>query len=238
MYELLHGRKPDLSYLYVFGALCYPTNNGEDLAMASEQFSSGPRPKLLTPRTISSGLVPNIPSSTSYVPPTKNDWEILFQPMFDKYLNPPPSVDLQVPTIITPEPVVSTDIPSSTTIDPDAPSTSTSQTTPETPSSVISLGVEEADHDIKVAYMDNNPFVEFPILEPSSKESSTQVIIPNNVHSINQPPKHINKWTKDHLIDNVIGDPSRPVSTRQQLQDEASVLLFRCFPFFSRTKEL
>ncbi|GKC34252.1 hypothetical protein Tco_1046636 [Tanacetum coccineum] len=89
----------------------------------------------------------------------KDDWEILFQPMFDEYLNPSPSVDLQVPTIITPEPVVSTDIPSSTTIDPDAPSTSTSQTTPETPSSVISLGVEEADHDIKVAYMDNNPFV-------------------------------------------------------------------------------
>ncbi|GKE61134.1 hypothetical protein Tco_1511501 [Tanacetum coccineum] len=42
-------------------------------AMASEQFSSGPGPKLLTPRTISSGLVPNIPSSTPYVPPTKND---------------------------------------------------------------------------------------------------------------------------------------------------------------------
>nr|GEY08210.1 retrovirus-related Pol polyprotein from transposon TNT 1-94 [Tanacetum cinerariifolium] len=29
-YELLHDRKPDLSYLYVFGALCYPTNDGED----------------------------------------------------------------------------------------------------------------------------------------------------------------------------------------------------------------
>ncbi|GKF23975.1 retrovirus-related pol polyprotein from transposon TNT 1-94 [Tanacetum coccineum] len=81
-YELLHDRKPDLSYLYVFGALCYPTNDGEDLAihvdfdelttMASEQFSSGPGPKLMTPGTVSSGLVPNIPSSTPYVPPTKN----------------------------------------------------------------------------------------------------------------------------------------------------------------------
>ncbi|GJZ90188.1 retrovirus-related pol polyprotein from transposon TNT 1-94, partial [Tanacetum coccineum] len=30
-YELLHDRKPDLSYLYVFGALCYPTNDDEDL---------------------------------------------------------------------------------------------------------------------------------------------------------------------------------------------------------------
>ncbi|GJW78825.1 retrovirus-related pol polyprotein from transposon TNT 1-94 [Tanacetum coccineum] len=30
-YELLHDRKPDLSYLHVFGALCYPTNDSEDL---------------------------------------------------------------------------------------------------------------------------------------------------------------------------------------------------------------
>nr|GEU59372.1 retrovirus-related Pol polyprotein from transposon TNT 1-94 [Tanacetum cinerariifolium] len=30
-YELLHNRKPDLSYLHVFGALCYPTNDSENL---------------------------------------------------------------------------------------------------------------------------------------------------------------------------------------------------------------
>nr|GEV76933.1 retrovirus-related Pol polyprotein from transposon TNT 1-94 [Tanacetum cinerariifolium] len=30
-YELLYDKKPDLSYLYVFGALCYPTNDVEDL---------------------------------------------------------------------------------------------------------------------------------------------------------------------------------------------------------------
>ncbi|GKE65240.1 retrovirus-related pol polyprotein from transposon TNT 1-94 [Tanacetum coccineum] len=31
LYELLHDRKPDLSYLHVFGALFYPTNDSEDL---------------------------------------------------------------------------------------------------------------------------------------------------------------------------------------------------------------
>ncbi|GJZ91041.1 hypothetical protein Tco_0662968 [Tanacetum coccineum] len=76
--------------------------------MASEQFSLGPRHKLLTPETISSGLVQNIPSSTSYVPPTKNDWDILFQRMFNEYLNPPPCIDPQVPTVIAPEPTIST----------------------------------------------------------------------------------------------------------------------------------
>ncbi|GJT59005.1 retrovirus-related pol polyprotein from transposon TNT 1-94 [Tanacetum coccineum] len=145
--------------------------------MASKQFSSGPEPKLLTLGTISSGFVPNIPSSTLYVPPTKNDKEILFQPMFDEYLNPPPCVDPRVLAVLAPEPAVSIVTPSSTTIDQDAPSTSTSQTPPETPSQVIPLGVEEADHDIEVAHMDNNPSVKFPILEPSSEESSTQELL-------------------------------------------------------------
>ncbi|GJV73890.1 retrovirus-related pol polyprotein from transposon TNT 1-94 [Tanacetum coccineum] len=30
-YELMHDKKPDLSFLYVFGSLCYPTNDSEDL---------------------------------------------------------------------------------------------------------------------------------------------------------------------------------------------------------------
>ncbi|GKC25997.1 retrovirus-related pol polyprotein from transposon TNT 1-94 [Tanacetum coccineum] len=141
--------------------------------------------------------------------------------MFDEYLNPPPCVDPPVPTVIAPKLDVLTGTPSSTIIDQDAPSTSTSQTNQETPCLVLSLDVEEADHDIEVAHMDNNPYVDFPILKPSFKEHSSQVVVPNNVHSVNQPPKHINKWTKDHPIDNVIGDPSRPISTRHQIQDEA-----------------
>ncbi|GJY97257.1 retrovirus-related pol polyprotein from transposon TNT 1-94 [Tanacetum coccineum] len=183
-YKLLHDRKLDLLYLHVFGALCYPTNDSEDLVMAYEQFSSVPGPKLMTPGTISSGL----------------------------YLNPPPSVDLQVPTVIAPEPIVSTGTPSSTTIDQDALSTSTSPTTPETPPPVIPLGVVEADHDIEV------------------------IVILNNVHSINQPPKHINKWTQDHPIKNVIGHPSRPVATRHQLQDEAILCYFDAFLSFVEPK--
>ncbi|GKB00424.1 hypothetical protein Tco_0828417 [Tanacetum coccineum] len=75
-----------------------------------------------------------------------------------------------------------------------------------------------------------------PSLKPSSEESFTQVVIPNNVHSINQPPEHIKKWTKDHPIDNVIGDPFRPVSTRHQLYDEAyfAILMLSFLPLNPR----
>nr|GEY59788.1 hypothetical protein [Tanacetum cinerariifolium] len=58
-------------------------------SMASVHLSTGPAPMFLTPRQISPGLVPNLAPATPYVPPTNKDLEILFQPMFDEYLEPP-----------------------------------------------------------------------------------------------------------------------------------------------------
>ncbi|GKF15052.1 retrovirus-related pol polyprotein from transposon TNT 1-94, partial [Tanacetum coccineum] len=97
-------------------------------AMASEHSSSEPTLHEMTPATISSRLVPNPPPSTPFVPPLRNDWDLLFQPLFDELLNPPPSVDLPAPEVIAPiaevvapELAVSTGSPSSTTVDQDAP---------------------------------------------------------------------------------------------------------------------
>nr|GEY34152.1 hypothetical protein [Tanacetum cinerariifolium] len=54
----------------------------------------------MTPATISSGLVQKPSSSTPYVPPSRNDWNLLFQPLSNELLNPPPSVDPQAPEVI------------------------------------------------------------------------------------------------------------------------------------------
>nr|GEX05358.1 hypothetical protein [Tanacetum cinerariifolium] len=62
-------------------------------AMASEHSCSGPTLHEMTPVTIILGLVPNIPLSTPFVPPLRSYWDILFQPLFDELLTPPPSVD-------------------------------------------------------------------------------------------------------------------------------------------------
>ncbi|GKF47259.1 retrovirus-related pol polyprotein from transposon TNT 1-94, partial [Tanacetum coccineum] len=40
-YELLHDRKPNLSYLHVFGALCYPNNDSEDLDKLQDKADIG-----------------------------------------------------------------------------------------------------------------------------------------------------------------------------------------------------
>ncbi|GJZ11143.1 hypothetical protein Tco_0545902, partial [Tanacetum coccineum] len=107
---------------------------------------------------LSAGLVQNIPSPTSAVPPTTNDWDSLFQPIFDEYFKPPPNVDYPVPKVPTPVLATSTSSPSLTTIDQDAPSTSNSQTTSKQQFSVIPNGVEDDFYNIEVAHMDNDPY--------------------------------------------------------------------------------
>ncbi|GJW42163.1 retrovirus-related pol polyprotein from transposon TNT 1-94 [Tanacetum coccineum] len=93
-----------------------------------EDRSSGPVLHEMTPATINLRLMPNPPPSTPFVSPSRTDWHLLFQPLFDELLTPPPSVDRPAPEVIAPiaevvapEPAASTGSPSSKTIDQDAP---------------------------------------------------------------------------------------------------------------------
>nr|GEU61857.1 hypothetical protein [Tanacetum cinerariifolium] len=258
LYELLHHKPPGLSFLHVFGALCYPTNDSENLgklqpkadidfdeltAMASEHSSSGPALHEMTPATISSGLVPNTPPSTSFLPLSRNGWDILFQLLFNELLTPPPSVDHLAPKVIAPileivapEPAASTGSPFSTTVDQDAPSPSNSQTTPETQSPIIPNDVEEDNRDLDIAHMNNDLFFDIPILEVPSDQSSSTNIIQTIVHLDHQISEHTSKWTKDHPHENIISELARPVSTRLQLHEQALFCYYDDFLTFVEPK--
>ncbi|GKC87191.1 retrovirus-related pol polyprotein from transposon TNT 1-94 [Tanacetum coccineum] len=193
----------------------------ELIAMAFEHSSTGLVLHEMTPATISSGIVSNPPPSTPFVPPSRTDWDILFQLLFDELLTPSPSVDLSAPVVIAPiaevvapEPAASTGSPSSTTVDQDAPSPSNSQTTPETQSLIIPNDVEEDNHDLDVAHMNNDLFFGILILENHSEASSSLDVIPTVVHTAAPYSEHVTKWTKDHPLDNIISELERPVSTR------------------------
>nr|GEW47387.1 hypothetical protein [Tanacetum cinerariifolium] len=221
-YEILHDKLLDLSYFHVFGALCYPTNDSENLGKLQ------PKADIVQdPHFISLGLVPKPTSSTPFVPPLRTDWDMLFQPLFDELLTPPPSVDHPAPKVIaligevvSPEPAVSTGSPSSTTVDPDVPLPSNSQTTPETQSSILPNDVEDDNHDLDVAHMNNDPFFGIPILEISSDQSLSTDSIHTIMHPDPQISEHNSKWTKDHPLENIIGELARPIEAMQEELNE------------------
>ncbi|GJR14991.1 integrase, catalytic region, zinc finger, CCHC-type containing protein [Tanacetum coccineum] len=190
-YELVHDKKSDLTFFRVFGALCYFTNDSENLGklqptadigiflsepMAPVQLSTRSAPTFLMPEQISSRLVPNPVPAAPYVPPTNKELKILFQPMFDEYLEPL-SVERPVsPTPAVPVPVNSAITPSSTTINQDAPSPShsPSSSTLQSPSFQQGVVAESTSMaDTPLAPVDNDPFVNVFAPEPSSETSSS-----------------------------------------------------------------
>nr|GEU99306.1 uncharacterized mitochondrial protein AtMg00810-like [Tanacetum cinerariifolium] len=179
--------------------------------MASEQSSLEPALHEMTLATISSGLVPDPPSLAPFVPPLRIYWDTLFQLLFDELLTPPLSVDHPAPEVIAPiakvvapEPAASTGSPSLTTVDQDVPSPSKSETTPDTQSLIIPRDVEDDNHDLDVAHMNNDLFFGLLILEVSSDQSSSMDSIHTVVHPDHQIFEHNRKWTKDHPLESII----------------------------------
>nr|GFA78771.1 integrase, catalytic region, zinc finger, CCHC-type, peptidase aspartic, catalytic [Tanacetum cinerariifolium] len=97
-YDLINGRKPDISFLHVFGALCYPKNDREDIGKLSAKgdigFFIGSKPELhsMTSGQISSGLDLTYALSTiTTQQPSEGELDLLFEAMYDDYIGGQPS---------------------------------------------------------------------------------------------------------------------------------------------------
>ncbi|GJV12632.1 retrovirus-related pol polyprotein from transposon TNT 1-94 [Tanacetum coccineum] len=62
-----------------------------------------------------------------------------------------------------------------------------------------------------------------------SPQDSTSQGSSSNVIQIHTPFEHLGRWTKDHPIANMIGDPSRSVSIRKQLETDGMWCYFDAF---------
>nr|GEW94982.1 hypothetical protein [Tanacetum cinerariifolium] len=142
---------------------------------------------------------------------------LLFQPLFDELLTPPPSVDPPAPEVITPiakviapEPAESTSLPSSKIVDQDAPS--------------------------PIAHMGNDPLFCMPIPKVASDQSSSTDSNHTVMHPDHQISQHNSKWTKDHPLENIISQLAQPVSTRLQLHEQALFCYYDAFLTFVEPK--
>ncbi|GJU81901.1 retrovirus-related pol polyprotein from transposon TNT 1-94 [Tanacetum coccineum] len=113
-------------------------------------------------------------SPTTFNPPTINDWDRLFQPLFDEYFNPPPSAISQVQVVDTPRAVDRADSPVSTSINQEEPTSSISSTQEQNP--IISQGVEVFP---KTPHFNDNPLHE-TLHEDSFFQGSSSNVRPSH----------------------------------------------------------
>ncbi|GKD98463.1 retrovirus-related pol polyprotein from transposon TNT 1-94 [Tanacetum coccineum] len=145
------------------------------------QSSLGPAPILLTPGPISSGLVPNPAPAIPYVPPTNKELEMLFQPMFDEYFNPPGIRQDPIPNVAQ-DPVILTGPSVSIAIDLNAPSVSHTSSSLDHHSSLVHHGVagEQYAEVNPFAAVDPEPFVNVFTPDYNTEASSSGENISGN----------------------------------------------------------
>ncbi|GJY58606.1 retrovirus-related pol polyprotein from transposon TNT 1-94 [Tanacetum coccineum] len=236
-YELLRGQNLNIAYFHVFGSLCYPTNDSDDLGkmkpkpdigmfIGYSETSTGFRiynrrtkmimetihvkfDELTTMTSEHDCLEPKLQlfnnhnsSANPMNTPSKEDLDNLFGPMFEDYFEKASS---------------------DTTINSAAQPTQVHEESSSTSSIFMS---DEFNQEDSAAFDGNTQFVLYNPPSNEEIESSSTALEPSNVQNFHQvqPSTHI--WTKDHPLDQVIGDPSKPVMTRQRLQTDSEVCMY------------
>ncbi|GJS44723.1 retrovirus-related pol polyprotein from transposon TNT 1-94 [Tanacetum coccineum] len=171
-------------------------------AMVFEQISSKPGLQSMTSRQISSGLdLTYAPSTISTQKPTEGDLDILFEAMYDDYIGGQPSA---------------------------APRIVQDAQTPQQQDNKAPLQSETVADNVPNAMLDGDQFVN-PFATPSisvAESSSSQNMDPSNMHTFYQPYPYEFQWTKDHPLEQVIGEPSQPVLTRNQLRSDGDMCMY------------
>nr|GEX41178.1 retrovirus-related Pol polyprotein from transposon TNT 1-94 [Tanacetum cinerariifolium] len=202
-YGLINGRKPDISFLYVFGALCYPKNDREDIGKLGTKgdigFFSKPGLQRITSGQINSRLdLTYAPSTITTQQTTECELDLLFEAMYDDYIGGQPSATART---VRPaqEPQVRQMSTESTTIADTAP-TPTNSSSHATNIPITSQDVDELNPN---AMFDGNSFVNpFATSSTSAAESSSQNFKRLDVWVLVPAPDNISPLTLKWLFKN------------------------------------
>ncbi|GJW65670.1 retrovirus-related pol polyprotein from transposon TNT 1-94 [Tanacetum coccineum] len=225
-YHIINDRKPSIKHLHIFGCTCYITRDGENLDKMKEKGdqcilvgystqSKGYRVYNKRTRLIASDYdnpdpapeLQNVSPSADTTVPSQQELDLLFGPLYDEFFNDGTSR------------VNKSSSPTDNSIQKDTlPSTHIQPTSePTTPTNVHA----EENNDNQAEF--TNPFCT-PVQE--NAESSSRNIGNSNVHTFNQPQDSEYRWTKDHPLTQVRGNPSKPVQTRRQLATDPEMCMF------------
>ncbi|GJS57342.1 retrovirus-related pol polyprotein from transposon TNT 1-94 [Tanacetum coccineum] len=212
--------------------------------MTSDHISSDLVPQCPT-TTLEQGSLSPGPQSQENVPQiaetvsTSNELDLLFSLMFDGLLN-------GTTTVVSKSSVVTaTDAPNqiqqknktlstSTTVVADTPPLNI-QATPETisqaltqaPTVTSTANINQVETQKENAQVGEDEFINIfstPIQEQG--ETSSHYGDSSNMHTFYQRHPSEHRWTKDHLLEQVIRNPSQSIRTRRQLETDGEMCMF------------
>nr|GEU99424.1 putative reverse transcriptase domain-containing protein [Tanacetum cinerariifolium] len=199
--------------------------------MASDQISFDPAPECQTMALEHHSLSPgrkcqeNV-SHGDKTCTTSNELDLLFSPMFDELLNGPSKVVSKSSAVSAADaPIERQQL--TTPLNNHSTPASTCQTPPIATTVISSENINQAEPHAKNDQVADDEFINiFSTPVQDQGETSSRHVDSSNMHTFNQryPSKH--RWTKDHPLEQVIGNPSQSIRTRRQLESDAEMCMF------------
>ncbi|GJQ91596.1 putative ribonuclease H-like domain-containing protein [Tanacetum coccineum] len=208
--------------------------------MASDHVSSDPGPQCSTTVLEQDSLSPG-PQSQENVPQvaetvtTSNELELLYSPMFSELLNGTSHVVSKSSAVHAADnpdkrQQHNTTHTSTTTDVADPPPLnihSTHQTPTQVPTVTAPENIIQAETNTENAQFDDDEFINiFSTPVQDQGETSSRHVDSSNMHTFYQHHPSAQRWTKDHPLEQVIGNPSQSVRTRRQLETDGEMCMF------------
>nr|GEX16865.1 hypothetical protein [Tanacetum cinerariifolium] len=231
-YHIINDRKPSIKHLYIFGCTCHLTRDGENLDKMKEKgdpcilvgYSTqlkgyhvyNKRTRLIVEsihlkfnemKEMSETSLTNDISDTTV--PSQQELNLLFGPLYDEFFNAGTSS------------VNKSSSPTKNSKQRDTPPITNIQSSTE-PTNPTNADAEE-NNDNQAEDEFTNPFC--TSIREVAKYSS-QNIGNSNVHTFNQTQVSEYRWIKDHPLEQVRENPSKPMQTRQQLATDPKMCMF------------
>ncbi|GKD25793.1 hypothetical protein Tco_1232007, partial [Tanacetum coccineum] len=164
----------------------------------------------------SSTLVPNVSPPTDTNSPSLQKLEFLYSPLFKEYFT------------ASNQSVSKSFALSDNSKQQDTQPTENIQPTKKPITPTTNVNAEENNNDQAAdAQIDDNEFYNiFSTLVREEAESSTRYVDSSNMHTLYQRHQSKHRWTKDHPLEQVYGNPSKPVQTRRQLATDPEMCMF------------
>nr|GFC19233.1 retrovirus-related Pol polyprotein from transposon TNT 1-94 [Tanacetum cinerariifolium] len=197
--------------------------------MASDQNNSDPAHECQTMALNHDSLSPTIQrqekvTHADRTVTTSNELDLLFSPMFDELLNGSSKV------VSKSSAVSATDAPNerqqlTTPLKNHTTPAPICQIPTLAPTVISSENINQAETYAKNDQVADDEFINiFSTPVQDQGKTSSRHVDSSNMHTFYQRFSAEHRWTKDHPLEQVIGNPSQPVRTRRQLESDAEML--------------
>nr|GFC46592.1 hypothetical protein [Tanacetum cinerariifolium] len=210
----------------------YRVFNKRTRTMASDQSRSDPTPECQTMTLNHDSLSPTIQcqanvSQADRTVKTLNELDLLFSPMFDELLNGSSQVVSKSSDVTTADESIQcqqqqiTSLVNHTTLAP------TCHTPTLEPTVISSENINQAETHYENDQVADDEFINiFSTPVQKQGETSSRHVDSSNMHTFYQRYPSEHRWTKDHPLEQVIGNPSQSVRTRRQLESNVEMCMF------------